>query len=209
MQLLKLLITHTLSVLTKSLWPSLVLTLLASFFYLYCNDPVGAGEGYRAALLGWERKVRASSFFRRLLALFLYTSIVLFSTLLGRGFFADPLANAVSGWRLWTIGSDGSIMPVISSLENVAMLLPFTFLLLWTYGDRLAPSGDVRSIVWRTTKVAFVLSLSIEMLQLVLHLGTWQLSDITYNTLGGSLGGLLWWATTWVSAKLRTPDEDA
>ena len=39
-----------------------------------------------------------------------------------------------------------------------------------------------------SAKVIF--SVSIEMLQLLLRLGTFQVSDIVYNTLGGMLGGL-------------------
>lgn len=35
-------------------------------------------------------------------------------------------------------------------------------------------------------------SVSIEMLQLLLRLGTFQLSDIFYNTVGGVLGGLMY-----------------
>ena len=39
------------------------------------------------------------------------------------------------------------------------------------------------------------LSISIEMLQLLLRLGTFQLSDIFYNTVGGVVGGLVYYAT--------------
>lgn len=34
----------------------------------------------------------------------------------------------------------------------------------------------------------------IEMLQLFLRLGTFQLSDLFYNTVGGALGGLMYYA---------------
>lgn len=37
-------------------------------------------------------------------------------------------------------------------------------------------------------------SISIEMLQLFLRLGTFQLSDLFYNTVGGALGGLMYYA---------------
>lgn len=40
------------------------------------------------------------------------------------------------------------------------------------------------------TIVGLIFSVSIEMLQLLLRLGTFQVSDIVYNTLGGMLGGL-------------------
>lgn len=49
-----------------------------------------------------------------------------------------------------------------------------------------------KKILWQSGKIAFGFSLIIEMLQLLLRLGTFQLSDIFYNTVGGVLGGLLY-----------------
>ena len=43
-------------------------------------------------------------------------------------------------------------------------------------------------------RIAFIFSVSIEMLQLLLRLGTFQLSDIFYNTVGGVVGGLMYCA---------------
>lgn len=74
------------------------------------------------------------------------------------------------------------------------MLVPFTFLLGWTYGERLSYARvAVPAYVW-LAGLALAFSFCVEGLQLVLHLGTWQLADIVYNTLGGVVGGLLWWA---------------
>ena len=42
--------------------------------------------------------------------------------------------------------------------------------------------------------VIMMMPVSIEMLQLLLRLGTFQLSDIFYNTVGGVLGGLMYCA---------------
>ncbi|WP_262369700.1 VanZ family protein [Enterococcus faecium] len=39
----------------------------------------------------------------------------------------------------------------------------------------------------------FLFSLSIEFTQLFFRLGTFQLSDLFYNTLGGLIGALLYW----------------
>ena len=46
----------------------------------------------------------------------------------------------------------------------------------------------------RSGKIAFIFSISIEILQLLLRLGTFQLSDIFYNTVGGMIGGLIYCA---------------
>ena len=53
--------------------------------------------------------------------------------------------------------------------------------------------------MWRAIVISFLSSLTIEMLQLFLRLGTWQLSDLCFNTLGGVIGGLI----DWVTAKIR------
>ena len=79
-------------------------------------------------------------------------------------------------------------------LAFVTSLVLFRTLLnrnLW-----MNPLSDVmggngwKKILWQSGKVAFGFSLMIEMLQLLLRLGTFQLSDIFYNTVGGVLGGV-------------------
>lgn len=48
--------------------------------------------------------------------------------------------------------------------------------------------------VWKATKVVAVFSFMIEFTQLLFHLGTFQISDLPYNTLGGAVGGasIIW-----------------
>ena len=48
-------------------------------------------------------------------------------------------------------------------------------------------------MIWKGLEIAFIFSFTIEMLQLFLRLGTWQLSDLFYNTVGGGIGGLLYY----------------
>ena len=45
-------------------------------------------------------------------------------------------------------------------------------------------------------KIAFCFSVMIELLQIVLRVGTFQLSDIFYNTVGGVIGGVVYWMIT-------------
>ena len=53
----------------------------------------------------------------------------------------------------------------------------------WTFEEKIGISW--KKILWQSGKIAFIFSISIEMLQLLLRLGTFQLSDIFYNTVGG------------------------
>ena len=71
--------------------------------------------------------------------------------------------------------------------ENLVLMLPFTFLLFWTFEERIKKVSLCR-IIWKGLKIAFVFLFTIEMFQLFLRLGTWQLSDFFYNTVGGGIG---------------------
>lgn len=62
-------------------------------------------------------------------------------------------------------------------------MMPFTGMVMWTL--------DVKEkVVWKSTKLGLIFSVSIEKQQQLLRLGTFQISDIVYNTLGGILGGV-------------------
>lgn len=60
--------------------------------------------------------------------------------------------------------------------------------------EEIAYLNGWKKILWQSGKIAFIFSISIEMLQLLLRLGTFQLSDIFYNTVGGMIGGLIYCA---------------
>lgn len=53
--------------------------------------------------------------------------------------------------------------------------------------------------------IAAPLTCYFEMLQLLLRLGTFQLSDIFYNTVGGVLGGLLYCVAMKARKRLPVP----
>ena len=76
-------------------------------------------------------------------------------------------------------------------IENVIMMVPFTSMVIWTFQEKVGSSW--KKILWYSGKIAFIFSISIEMLQLFLRLGTFQLSDLFYNTVGGVVGGLVYY----------------
>lgn len=61
--------------------------------------------------------------------------------------------------------------------------MPFSGMVMWTFGVS-------EKVVWKSTKLAVCFSVSIELLQLLF--GTFQISDIVYNTVGGMLGGVVY-----------------
>lgn len=192
MELVKRILTNILTALYQPFWPALVLTFFMSFFYLYSCEPLGVGRGYKIALRAWWRRVKQSQRFRKVLLFYFVTAMILFQTVLGRKLNTNPLDNVMGSWHVWKTAADGTVTLSTDCIENAIMMMPFTFLLLWTFGDKLNPPEHPAAIIWWATKVAFSFSFSIELLQLVLHLGSWQLSDITYNTLGGMIGGMVY-----------------
>lgn len=179
--------TNILTALYEPFGFSLLLSVLAMFFYLYAYEPSAAGRGWKNAIVTWYQKFKESVFFRKLFLLAFVTSMILFRTLLNRNLWLNPLSDVMGGWGIWKI-ENGEQKLTTECIENVIMMVPFSAVVLWTFGEKIG--NGWKKILWQSGKIAFIFSISIEMLQLLLRLGTFQVSDIVYNTLGGMLGGL-------------------
>ena len=71
------------------------------------------------------------------------------------------------------------------------MMVPFSLVVMWTFEEKMEKGW--KKILRYSGKIAFIFSASIEMLQLLQRIGTFQLSDIFYNTVGGVVGGLMYY----------------
>ena len=139
----------------------------------------------------WYQKFKESVFFRKLFFLAFVTSLILFRTLLNRQLWMNSLSDVMGGWGIWeTVNGEQKL--TTECIENVIMMVPFTGMVMWTFGEKIGSGW--KKILWHSGRIAFVFSVSIEMLQLLLRLGTFQLSDIFYNTVGGMIGGLMYYA---------------
>ena len=184
-------ITNILTALYEPFGFSLLLSFLAMFFYLYAYESIGAGKGWKSAMMTWYQKFKESVFFRKLFFLAFVTSLILFRTLLNRNLWQNPLSDVMGGWGIWeTVNGEQKL--TTECIENVIMMVPFTSIVMWTFQEKMEKSW--KKILCYSGKIAFIFSVSIEMLQLLLRLGTFQLSDIFYNTVGGMIGGLMYCA---------------
>ncbi len=180
---LKTIITNVLTALYQPFWFAIILSVCVMFIYKsYPN--------MKAAAVQWICWFKNDASFRKMFVFVFYIVMILFRTLLNRDIWANPLYDVLGNWGLFK--SDGTLTTEV--IENLALFVPFAVMLLWTYKDRLINKRItlVRTI-WISVKITFLSSFTIEMLQLFLRLGTWQLSDLFYNTLGGFLGGLIYW----------------
>lgn len=183
MEILKAIITNVLTALYQPFWFSIILSVL--FMFVYKTFP-----SIRQAAKEWISWFKSDAIFRRTFLLVFYTVMILFRTLLNRNMWANPVSNVIGTWGLYN--EKGEL--TTECLENLALFIPFTVLLLWVGRDKILSKVTISEIVWKAAKITFLFSFSIEMLQLFLRLGTWQLSDLFYNTLGGVIGGLIYYA---------------
>lgn len=184
-------LTNILTALYEPFGFSLLLSFLAMFFYLYAYEPEEAGKGWKSAIVTWYQKFKESVFFRKLFFLAFVTSMILFRTLLNRNLWLNPLSDVMGGWGIWeTVNGEQKL--TTECIENVIMMVPFSSVVMWTFQEKMEKGW--KKILWYSGKIAFIFSMSIEMLQLLLRLGTFQLSDIFYNTVGGMIGGLMYCA---------------
>lgn len=192
-EIIKKIITNVLTAIYEPFGFALLLAFLTQFFYLYAYHPVNAGRGWKTALRTWITEFRTNCFFRKLFLLAFFSAMILFRTLLNRELWLNPLSDVMGGWGIWKISSDGTKTLTTECFENIVLMFPFTSVLMWTMKEKLVRNISLRSLAVKSAEIAFCFSLIIEFLQLFLRVGTFQLSDLFYNTLGGFLGGVSYW----------------
>lgn len=170
---------------------SLIFAFIIMICYLFVIKNNSSGIGIRQTLKLWGSSFKSSFDFRLLFFLVFYCAMIGFRTLLGRGLFTNPLQNVFGDWALYNISGKS----VVSSygLENIILFVPFSFLFLWYLNTRRSRKGIFRSF-FVSVIAAMLFSVLIEFSQLLFCLGTFQFSDLVYNTSGGIIGSLIYLA---------------
>ena len=182
---IKRVITDILTAFYQPFWFALLLAVVFMFAYK-CN------ANLKQAFKKWFSWFRKEKQFRRVFYLAFYTVMVLFRTLFDRTLFENPLSNVFGEWGFY---EEVNGQPVFNANvpENIIMLAPFIILLFVSFKEKFFKDNvTILKVLGHSFVISFFSSLTIEMLQLLLHLGTWQLSDLFYNTLGGVIGGMLY-----------------
>lgn len=173
-------------------WNAILLAFLVMFLYLYAKEHEWKKNNLlRNMFATWWETFKISSNFRRTFLLAFYTAMILLKTVLNRAIWPDPLEKIFGGWGLYENGQFTT-----ESIENFILFVPFSSLLLWAFQKELLGASKriwFGKIVWQVTKIVAVFSFIIEFTQLLFHLGTFQISDLTYNTLGGAVGGVIYY----------------
>lgn len=183
-------IHSVLTALYEPFWAAILLAAVAMFAFLYAKEHGWTiKNSFLQLLRAWYSEFRNSSTFRRTFLLVFYTTMILFRTVLNRQIWFDPLGKIMGGWGLYDV--DGNL--TTESIENFMLFVPFTILLFWAFREQFfGEEMHFKLVLWKSIKIVGIFALTIEFVQVLFHLGTFQISDLCYNTFGGMCGGLIY-----------------
>lgn len=190
MEILSNVIVNILMALYQQVGASLLVTFL-SLIVFNCVEKAGV----KKVLNEVYDRIKNDKRYRIVSGSIFYCMMVLFRTVLCRPAYYFPLADVFGGWSI--INSEGNIST--ESIENLILFIPLTFLIL----DYIDLKRMLRSFecIKKSVFIAFSFSAGIEFAQLFLRAGTFQFSDITYNTVGGLVGGVLFLLYRFIRSK--------
>lgn len=113
----------------------------------------------------------------------LYLILLLQMTLIGRSH-TDPLSAVFTGWLPFK-RYDGTWN--IDTIYNIFLLTPLTFFL-----GKSFPHITKKNLFKKMILISFGISFFIEINQLIFAIGTFQVSDLVYNTISGVIGGVIY-----------------
>lgn len=174
---MKIFILDIIRTVTRSLPQGFTLAVLISVVLEYTKRKTL--NGYIASL---ENKKN-----RYFIYLLTYCYMVIYRTLLCRKAIYKPLSRI---WQDWGIINQGEIKIEPSPFfGNTLMFTLLMILLMMNFTDRFKSKNH---IIIKCTGIAFLLSFLIETTQLITCRGTFQISDLVYNTLGGFIGSVIY-----------------
>ena len=124
----------TSGILTGLYQPFWFALILSTFFMFVWKNY----SSIKQAVLQWILWFKSDTSFRRMFFLTFYTVMILFRTLLNRSMWANPVSNVIGIWGLYKFDTSKNAMVLTTEVpENLALFIPFTVLLLWTYREKI------------------------------------------------------------------------
>lgn len=159
---------------------SVVMTVMILMIYL-------EGDVSKRLKAVWNELRSNKMFLRQSICIF-YIVMLSMQTILFRKFWNKPLEAVMGGWYIhcdtgWNL----------TAIGNILMFIPYIFLFFGAYSNSILKNKDLKYTLKKAFLISFLSSLLIETIQLIFHLGTFQFSDLTYNTFGGLVGGFIYW----------------
>lgn len=190
-QILKTMITDVLTALYLPFFNAVLIAFLAMFVYLYAKEHHWHKHNVvKNVLRTWASAFKKESQFRKAFLFFFIVALILLRTLLNRPIWSNPLGYLFGGW---TFTNENGLYST-ECVENVILFIPYTLAMFYCFEKEFfGKIHTFKQVMQKSLKVSFLSSLFIESMQTLFFLGTFQFSDLTYNTLGGLIGGILFY----------------
>ena len=184
-------INNVLTALYQPFGAAVLLAFVAMFVFIYAKEHNWTKKDLIKNICStWFSYFMKSYEFRRAFLLIFYSVMILSRTVLYRDIWTNPLSNVMGNW---IVKNENGIW-FTEPIENLLLFIPFAVMLLWAFRkELLGDKPGLKKTMWVATKTVGIFSFVIEFSQLLFHLGTFQISDVVYNTLGGTVGGLAYY----------------
>lgn len=142
-------------------------------------------------ILAIKKKRKNKLHYIKAFAVMFYFSELFYTTILHRiGIKTEPLADVFNEWSIY----DGETIMYINPkpILNILLFLPICFAVFYILKSFFNKTFSNKKIILLTLIISLFTSLAIELIQLIFCIGTFQLSDLVYNTLGGLLGAIIY-----------------
>lgn len=183
----------------KDILRTLIFTLLPGLIFAFLVMsalPTFKKSGFKNTIKGFFKSLKNKDRLF-LFLLLIYFFIVIYRTLFQRDFNYDSLSDVFGGWKIFKTQYTGLDYQVIG---NIAMFFPFGLLWALTF-EREEKSAKT---LLKALLSSLCFSAFIEITQLIFSKGTFQFSDIVYNTLGGVLGAIIFIIINLIIEKKRS-----
>ncbi len=168
----------------SSLYQPFWLALVLAFCALVISDEVSKVGAKHFIKIWKDRFTKKDNRYK--FYFWFYASMILYRTVLNRTFWKSPLSDVIGVWGLYN--SKGEFTTEI--IENLLLFVPFSFLFMKAYYKKRNEKVYYGKMFFLISKLSFFTSFGIEMMQLIFRVGTWQLSDLFFNTIGGMIGAI-------------------
>lgn len=191
---IKTIITDLLKCFYEHLFSAILIAVLIMFVYMYASE----NGGFKPIANKWLNLFKTDKMFRFYFFMMVYLFILLNRTLLNRAFYGNPLSNVIGIFSLVSTKNKINSEPI----ENIILFIPFSIFLLSLYPNIMSKSDYIKKatrfgrLCIASICYSFVFSFLIEITQVVLDLGTFQLADLVHNTTGGLIGGIIYYFHT-------------
>lgn len=171
-------------VFSRYIGATILSSFLFMFFFMYVEQ-LGLRKTIQVCLM----RIKKDRYYRLVLILAVCVFFILYNTVFCRRMIENPLANIIGKSVL--IDSNGKVNT--DGISNILLFIPYGGSLYYYLYAGLSQKdkGIALKLIYKVVKESVIFSFVVEVIQLVFSIGTFQISDICYNAIGGLFGGII------------------